>query len=861
MKHGRSISRWRARVTTGAVVAVLTVTSTVASGEWTLAGAAPCSTDVFVVTVNGSGQGGTGQFAETGDANNLIQQQVKAAGEDIEVTSKVVQYTAASLDVLKRDPVGFMASIEDGRKKTVAMLKGLASELRAPGCGSAQVVLTGFSQGSMAIRRALIDLAADGSPEAKLVVERISMVLLVSDPTKMPFDYVTYLGSATNLSTGIGVATDGYRQIPAIFAGRVYSMCTAFDAACDASTVAAAAAAASRIHVIGDDIAKGIVDSSLKIHGESYRNGFVARNETLKERVSTVLAPKATKAASERIEQDRRDKKPKPNPTPTTPPKPTTPPPPSDLVCRDLPGTADDVKPRGPDISAVACQASGSGSATLLSDNKPGEHNDFFDFGQSKVVAADGALALVRADNSAVVWAQAGTGSTIDARVSGYSLAKLDSDSGSTLRLVQIDGPQWYTDIRASNGSAVDINASGSSSAGGQASGRSIVRVSATGGSGVHFDADSAGAIVVNATNGASVGASASGGTITAVVDESTTVELEALFGAKLDADIHGTNADVTATATEGADLTLTAGGGSGDEVVTRVNVTAGRLSAVNVTTQGAGSQSTVVTYGVPQQQASTVVDIPVVEVVTLDGGSTLVWGSGIIAGVLLSDGAKLSVSSNGAGSSAEVKAYRIVGTLTVVATEGGRAYFYSDQAGYTQIRCEGGVTSIRSDVGSCSSNGDVALYRYADGSEQTIFLNREQSDAGPQVDREPDLDPNLISRPANSITSQSQNVVVEPISARPASDADVDTSDSSTERLTTSNLTSAAGDGVHNSDAEQALGPVDVPDAGSGESAETSVTPDPAHRPETSVTTDPPERDLPSSVREDESENGVDSN
>lgn len=97
-------------------------------------------------------------------------------------------------------------------------------------------------------------------------------------------------------------------------------------------------------------------------------------------------------------------------------------------------------------------------------------------------------------------------------------------------------------------------------------------------------------------------------------------------------------------------------------------------------------------------------------------------------------DGAEVSVSAKyGAGDSVVAaaagegsRAYVILDhttgngptTITVLATQGGTAYIFTDSG---EFGCYGGVTSVRSEFGSCDSNGSVTVITYADGTTETL--------------------------------------------------------------------------------------------------------------------------------------------
>ncbi|MFC7956522.1 cutinase family protein [Rhodococcoides kroppenstedtii] len=420
------------------------------------AAAATCSHDVFILSANGSGQGGQNLGRELGQLDSAIRSQLGG----VAVKTTVVPYAAEPVATIFTDSKKYESSIEDGRKKTIDKLYELRDVLRSPGCENAQVVLAGFSQGALSIRRALADLASRNSADAQFLKARISQVILVSDPGRRPGENVRSMGGALGFSTGIALDLPGSPRIPTAFAARVTSFCLPGDIVCDFSTVLRGVTYAARFGSVGFGLAAVATAAAIARHGEGYQRNALPSNSGLRALVSSVIVPKAQQARIAReaanpspktnrnssrdlldvlanfVPKPRPGAKPGPsgpgsNPGPQPPaPAPVPVPVPDGLVCRDLPGVVSDVQPW-----AGCAQAEDTSSAVVLSirpADVPAGVPDVLGTGPLASAAGNSSV-LLHLNGGSQGAASAQTGSHVDATLDGRSTLVATVSAGAAL--------------------------------------------------------------------------------------------------------------------------------------------------------------------------------------------------------------------------------------------------------------------------------------------------------------------------------------------------------------------------------------------------------------------------------------------
>lgn len=209
----------------------------------TPASAAPqgCAS-VAILGLRGSGQtsaenGGFGP--QVAAVVHELEQKLNAAGR---TTVKFpIEYTAASANLLKPKNLSwpwkaqeFLASVDNGANALYTTL-----DLRSKRCRQETAVVIGYSQGAMAIRLALRNLANRGETA---LLARIVGIGLVADPTKRPSD--PNVGNAPANSTGIATTfrvRGAPVAIPNAVLGFAAGACQHRDPVCDFSTRADAA--------------------------------------------------------------------------------------------------------------------------------------------------------------------------------------------------------------------------------------------------------------------------------------------------------------------------------------------------------------------------------------------------------------------------------------------------------------------------------------------------------------------------------------------------------------------------------------------------------------------------------------------
>jgi hypothetical protein len=241
MPMPRPRTRSRALATSATVVAAALLA--LACGP--AAGAAPSArgtvdsagcADVLLLGARGSGQpqegtpadGGTGLGPQVYGVSQRLARQLP--GRD--VSAQAVVYPAQGVELLVTDPGSYFTSLEVGAQSVQESLRG-----RAAACPQERIVLAGFSQGAMAVHRAIQDLDRAGDPVARQILARTDGVVLIADGDRRRRDRVTDYGTAGR-SQGIGYALrpqSGARgtKLPPGMKARIHSVCLDLDVVCD----------------------------------------------------------------------------------------------------------------------------------------------------------------------------------------------------------------------------------------------------------------------------------------------------------------------------------------------------------------------------------------------------------------------------------------------------------------------------------------------------------------------------------------------------------------------------------------------------------------------------------------------------
>ena len=192
--------------------------------------------DVLLLGARGSGQpqsgssqdGGTGLGPQVFGVAQRLSRQLPGRS----ITSQAVVYPAQGVELLATDPATYIASVELGAQAAQSTLRS-----RAATCPDERIVLAGFSQGAMALHRAVQDLARAGDPQARQILGRTDGVVLIADGDRRLRDRVTDYGTAGR-SQGISYTLrpdSGARgvKMPAGMKARIHSICVDLDVVCD----------------------------------------------------------------------------------------------------------------------------------------------------------------------------------------------------------------------------------------------------------------------------------------------------------------------------------------------------------------------------------------------------------------------------------------------------------------------------------------------------------------------------------------------------------------------------------------------------------------------------------------------------
>jgi hypothetical protein len=232
-------------ITTARAVPLLATVALVASlGIAAPASAAPASrpadtvacSDVLLLGARGSGQPQSGSAADGGTGLGPqvygVYQRLARQVPGRTIAEQAVVYPAQGVQTLATNTQAYFSSLELGAQGTQAALRE-----RAAACPRERLVLVGYSQGAMAIHRAVQDLDRAGDPVARSILARTDGVILISDGDRRRVDRATDYGTAGR-SEGVGYALrpdSGARgtKLPAGMKDRTHSICLDLDVVCD----------------------------------------------------------------------------------------------------------------------------------------------------------------------------------------------------------------------------------------------------------------------------------------------------------------------------------------------------------------------------------------------------------------------------------------------------------------------------------------------------------------------------------------------------------------------------------------------------------------------------------------------------
>ncbi len=148
------------------------------------------------------------------------------------MSTQAVVYPAQGVELLVTNPDAYFTSLELGAQGVQATLRA-----RAVTCPQERIVLAGYSQGAMAVHRAVQDLDRAGDPVARQILARTDGAVLISDGDRRRRDRVTDYGTAGR-SQGVGYALrpdSGARgtKLPRGMKERIHSICLDLDVVCD----------------------------------------------------------------------------------------------------------------------------------------------------------------------------------------------------------------------------------------------------------------------------------------------------------------------------------------------------------------------------------------------------------------------------------------------------------------------------------------------------------------------------------------------------------------------------------------------------------------------------------------------------
>ncbi|MGU3432736.1 hypothetical protein ACNHUS_06925 [Actinomycetes bacterium M1A6_2h] len=390
---------------------------------------------------------------------------------------------------------------------------------------------------------------------------------------------------------------------------------------------------------------------------------------------------------------------------------------------------------RPPEYTATAGVYSNDNSAsTLILTNG----------GAGSAVAVGHSTVMSGASDNGSVALSAYDSSTITGIASGGATVAVGADTGSS---VYADGSEQSQILVTAQGNSVAVlKATGASTIEGDGdglvTGNSVVHAIATDGSTVLLNVADRSRAVLSVNDGSYLSARLEGSAVAAQVD----------LGARATVDAHGSAvklgaagpANVTVGAENGASVTAIA---DSADISARVD---GNVEAL-VAALGTGSIASLdARGGSADDNAAQVI------VYAADGADAAVSADTVVGDVI-------SATASGQGSRSYVSVDATTGaarTITVIAVEGGTAYVIGETFG-----CFGGRTSVVSQYGSCTSNGNETVITDLDGKSTTYTDLKAPTDVTSPVQPQAPVS----KRPATA-ASTSQSAAAETETTSPTS-------------------------------------------------------------------------------------------
>lgn len=210
-------------IAVAAVLCGVPATSSASSSEFPIRISGPSCPDVVVIGARGSGQNGKKERKDTKDLGQEVfkiasQLQKRLKDDDESMKMLGVPYSAVSVDVLRPNRVqvgllvagqvpAFTASYAAGNAATFTRsLEEGAQQLIdqtvtwATSCPDTDVVLSGYSQGAIAVHRALLRMKAENNVVAS---DAVLGAIVVADGDRVPTTTAKRFGSAKRDASGI----------------------------------------------------------------------------------------------------------------------------------------------------------------------------------------------------------------------------------------------------------------------------------------------------------------------------------------------------------------------------------------------------------------------------------------------------------------------------------------------------------------------------------------------------------------------------------------------------------------------------------------------------------------------------------
>lgn len=762
-----------------------------------------CSTSVYFLGARGSNER-TDPDKQWNDPANLggpvrqfYNRVVETAGGSQRIEVVPTTYPAQDVEALALRTGVLRSEFENSMDEGVAIvlddLRSVVRKIDESECAGAQIVLAGYSQGAMVMHRAILQLVNEDSFYSRKVFQHLTAAYLIADGHRVAHDNMTNEGSGSRWDGGILPLN---QKFPLWLADRVFSMCDYLDPVCSLNAATLGLIGLSPAVVGGNALMQGVNNlfgnsapevNAFHAHfqyGDRAKSGSGARAAAKLVRVGISSAERE----SDRLNRDYK------------PPRPFTPREvvalPDGTTCRDFPGARNDYN------AGEGCSALDTARATLISNGVISWPDATLwsvlngqvpqiDFG---VRASGGSTGQLMVENGSGGGADVSGTSTVTAAAREGSLVAAEVSNGSTVSAVVVDGS--FAGVVASDGSVVDLGVSGESFGGATAESRSRIQASVEGSSVLVAGALGLSLLEATVTNSSQLGVSvANNSRMSAVLDDSRgsatladggQLDLQAFAQSDFRVDIAGGTSSVTLGGQSHADISSVGGagvtvnaenksyasvdnrGGSADVKVLDGSIAEVKTTDANaVVHAAAGSRADISVEG-----ASNTSVVPVFRAVATD--------SARITGVLTSSqGGEVNATAFGTDSRISVAAYELVGTITIVASDGGFAYYYSDEF-TTSFGCVSGKTHVWTPNGSCSSDGETTVFFHADGSVDTrgeslaepaqshvtsSILDTEQSQSGAEAEVLPHLGGDLTaetSAPPAPATADAEGVATD---------------------------------------------------------------------------------------------------